>query len=181
MRLHGNFPARLGVLAEHSPSQHFARRRKLGRHNQFNMADKKHLLLKCSQVIIFFTALVLRQYGLLTIWKIQHTNQCNQMISFLQGKRNYRLSKLKLAKQRRLLRKKRRCWVTFGKTEQWWRNMIGGMVAEEKWRKNFRMAQEMFYELAEELRHAKHKWFHPTTGRACTIFVWGGNAVIPVV
>ena len=30
--------------------------------------------------------------------------------------------------------------------------MIGGMVAEENWKKNFRMTQEMFYELVEELR-----------------------------
>ena len=40
-------------------------------------------------------------------------------------------TKMETCKAKEMLRKKKRRWVAFGKTEQWWRNMIGGMVPEE--------------------------------------------------
>ena len=59
---------------------------------------------------------------------------------------------MKQARLRRLRRKKRRCWVSPGRTEQWWINLINCSAPEEFWYKNFRMSRESFVELESELR-----------------------------
>ena len=38
-----------------------------------------------------------------------------------------------------------------GRTDQWWRNIIGGNVPDSFWKKNFRMSKDSFHELAAEL------------------------------
>ena len=43
-------------------------------------------------------------------------------------------------------------WVVVnGRTDQWWRNMIGGNLPGNFWKKNFRMSKDLFHELAAEL------------------------------
>ena len=116
------------------------------------MADKKKLLLMISLQVTTFLSLLFQQYGLIILWKINELNRSYQLVSLLQRKRCYFLQKLKISQQRKLARRKRRCWVTSGKTDQWWQNMIGGIVPEDQWIKNFRMTHEKFYELVEELR-----------------------------
>ena len=73
-------------------------------------------------------------------------------MAWIQGKRSYYLRKMKQARLRRLRRKKRRCWVSPGRTEQWWINLINGTAPEEFWYKNFRMSRESFVRLESELR-----------------------------
>ena len=41
--------------------------------------------------------------------------------------------------------------VVKGRTDQWWRNMIGGNLPDSFWKKNFRMSKDLFHELAAEL------------------------------
>ena len=67
-------------------------------------------------------------------------------------KRSALYRKLKIARQRRLMRRNRGCWFKPGRTEQWWRNMISGATPEEAWKKNFRLTREDFMDLAEQLR-----------------------------
>ena len=43
-------------------------------------------------------------------------------------------------------------WVVVnGRTNQWWRNMIGWNLPGSFWKKNFRMSKDLFHELAAEL------------------------------
>lgn len=74
------------------------------------------------------------------------------MMAFLRRKRSVIYRKLKYERQRKLLRKKRRFWVQAGRTEEWWRNMIGGSAPEEAWKIIFRIPREGFMELADEFR-----------------------------
>ena len=103
----------------------------------FKMVDNKDALLATTQAITIFTTLLLQQYCLLPIWTINEISKYNALISFLQRKQNFRLKKLNLAKQRRLVRKKRKHLMSPGQTEEWWSNMIGGIVPEENRKKNF--------------------------------------------
>ena len=120
----------------------------------FKMANKQNLLFMTSLQISMFLLLIFQQYYFLIIWKINEINRNAQLFYFLQRKRRYVLQKLKIARRRRLARRigKRRCWVTSGRTDQWWQNMISGIAPEDRWIKNFRMTREKFYELVEELR-----------------------------
>ena len=65
-----------------------------------------------------------------------------QLWLFLTRRRSVIYCKLKNARQRRLLRKKRRFWVQDGRTEEWWQNMISGKAPEEVWKKNFRLPRK---------------------------------------
>ena len=60
--------------------------------------------------------------------------------------------KRKHLRARLLNRKKRSIWVVNGRTEQWWKNLIGADVPDSCWKKNLRMFKENFYQLADELR-----------------------------
>ena len=95
--------------------------------------------------------MVMQLHGLIFLWKIYEKHRNNTIVAHIQSKRSYYLRKLKQARQRRLRRKKRRCWVLPGRTEQWWINMINGTAPDEFWYKNFRMSRESFMELEEEL------------------------------
>ena len=88
----------------------------------FKMANKQNQLFMISLQISMFLLLIFQQYYFLIIWKINEINRNAQLFYFLQRKRRYVLQKLKIARRRRLARRigKRRCWVTSGRTDQWW-------------------------------------------------------------
>ena len=54
--------------------------------------------------------------------------------------------KLRHARIRALNRKKT------GRSDRWWKNLIGSVLLDSEWRKNFRMPREMFIKLADEIR-----------------------------
>ena len=60
--------------------------------------------------------------------------------------------KLKHAKIRALNRKPRRFWKKPRRSDRWWKNLIGSVLLDCEWRKNFRMPREMFIKLAYEIR-----------------------------
>ena len=80
---------------------------------------------------------------------LKHRNDC--LMAFMTRKRSALYRKLKIARQRRLMRRNRGCWFKPGRTEQWWRNMISGATPEETWKKNFRLTREEFMDLTEQL------------------------------
>ena len=53
---------------------------------------------------------------------------------------------------KRLTRKSRSIWFYPGRSDTWWLNMINGIAPPGEWKKNFRLSEEEFRELAEKLR-----------------------------
>ena len=59
-------------------------------------------------------------------------------------------TRVKIKRRKRL--QPRRFWVTTGRTDLWWQNLITGKTAESNWLKNFRMTKGDFLNLADILR-----------------------------
>ena len=59
-------------------------------------------------------------------------------------------TRVKIKRRKRL--QPRRFWVTTGRTDLWWQNLITGKTAESNWLKNFRMTKGDFLNLADTLR-----------------------------
>ena len=49
-------------------------------------------------------------------------------------------------------RNTRQYWINPGHTQAWWRNFVDRIVLESEWKDNFRMHQETFYKLCDELQ-----------------------------
>ena len=99
-----------------------------------------------------FVTLVLQCHGLFVTYKVLEM-KINQMLCMhLSAKKTYRMRKRKHAQLRTLRRKHK---ISMGRvnwrTDQWWRNMIGGNVPDSFWRKNFRMSKDPFHEFTAEL------------------------------
>ena len=73
----------------------------------------------------------------------------DRLVAFELRKRNNSLRKARQARVRNLRRKKRTCWYSPGRTEQWWHKMLDGEAPEHAWRKNFRLSRDEFKSLLE--------------------------------
>lgn len=51
-----------------------------------------------------------------------------------------------------LRKKHREVWYKQGRTDQWWKNLLGGKLSDEEWQRNFRVSRTAFFELEKELR-----------------------------
>lgn len=89
--------------------------------------------------------------GLLVLWKLHMSKMDTLNSNFLLRKRSYLLQKMKRARNRRLLRKKRSCWFKQGRTDLWWQNILTGVAPSETWKKNFRMSSSLFKKLVSDL------------------------------
>ena len=49
------------------------------------------------------------------------------------------------------MRKNTSFWVSPGRCEQWWLNLVTGVTINE-WKKNFRMSRTSFYELVQDIQ-----------------------------
>ena len=49
-------------------------------------------------------------------------------------------------------RKNTSFWVSPGRCEQWWLNLVTGVTTHEQWKKNFRMSRTSFYELVQDIQ-----------------------------
>ena len=58
----------------------------------------------------------------------------------------------KIKKKRRKERRSRCFWIRPGRTSAWWDNFVSDVVVAEEWKENFRMSQQNFYKLCDELR-----------------------------
>ena len=52
------------------------------------------------------------------------------------------IKKLKKNAERRLRQLPLTIWFKQGQTEQWWENLLSGVVPEEDWKNNLKMSQE---------------------------------------
>lgn len=52
----------------------------------------------------------------------------------------------------RAQRRQRRYWIRPGRTRVWWDNFMLGIVLPEEWKENFRMSQDSFFFLCDQLR-----------------------------
>ena len=99
-----------------------------------------------------FVTLVLQCHGLFVTYKLLEMKRNQMLCMHLSAKKSYLMKKRKHAQLRRLRRKHKSVWVVVnGRTDQWWRNMIGGNLPGSFWKKNFRMSKDLFHELAAEL------------------------------
>ena len=101
-------------------------------------------------IVTVFTIL-LQLNGLLLIWTINQKRRQATILNLVLSERRRATQKLKLAKQRRLNRKKRSCWYKAGRTDKWWKNLISGVSPKEFWKKNFRMDEALFHDLVLQL------------------------------
>ena len=95
----------------------------------------------CLQFICLLCILV-QLYGFILLHKLNERRLLEALCQAHLRKRNYFLMRLKMLKQRRLRRAKRRYWFKPGRTDQWWQNMLNGVAPQEAWKKNFRMTKE---------------------------------------
>ena len=92
-----------------------------------------------------FVTLVLQCHGLFVTSKLLEMKRNQMLCMHLSAKKNYLMRKRKHAQLRRLRRKHKSLWVVVnGRTDQWWRNMIGGNLPGSFWKKNFRMSKIYF-------------------------------------
>lgn len=72
-------------------------------------------------------------------------------------------ARVKIERRKRL--QPRRIWVTTGRTDLWWQNLITGITAEGDWLKSFRMTKSDFLNLADILRPSlRHSFKGPRPG-----------------
>ena len=103
---------------------------------------------------VMFVTLVLQCHGLFFTYKLLEMKRNQMLCMHLSAKKNYLKRKRKHAQLRRLRRKHKSVWVVVNeRTDQWWRNMIGGNLPGSFWKKNFRMSKYLFHELAAEHVH----------------------------
>ena len=53
--------------------------------------------------------------------------------------------------QRTYVCRRRRFWKMPGRSEQWWENLLEGILPDTKWGKNFKMDRDIFMKIADDL------------------------------
>ena len=91
-------------------------------------------------------------HGILMAWKLHQARINNFIIASITRKKKLYHKKLRILRERANRRKKKAFWVSPGRSEQWWLNLVSGVTPTEYWKKNFRMSRTQFYELVEEIR-----------------------------
>eukprot|EP00117_Sycon_ciliatum_P030278 scpid36435/ scgid23911/ len=59
--------------------------------------------------------------------------------------------KLSTTVERRQRRAERSCWFEGGRSDDFWKNVSSGKLSAGEWKKNFRMDEQSFNELVQEL------------------------------
>ena len=93
--------------------------------------------------------LLAQNYHFLLMLK-NHIAQAENMIDLME-KKSYALRKMKKRQRRTIGPKQRGYWYDKGRRDQWWKNLLEGNLKGDIWKKNFRMSEELFMTLAQEL------------------------------
>ena len=115
-----------------------------------NMAIRNVVLLLSLNLTALFS-LILQLHGIIILWKIDEKRLQDLATAMNLRKRNIYMRKLRRIKQRRLFCKKRSCWNTPGRTEEWWLKMINGESPPGRWKKNFRTSRDLLMSALDEL------------------------------
>ena len=124
---------------------------KLGANQKMAPTKFSEILQVLALCITGLSSVMLQLHGLMQIVNIFMFKNRQLLLTTMARRQNCRLRKLKLLKQRSLLRKKRGKWVHLGRTDLWWQNIRHGVLPESCWRKNFRMSRNDFYTLLDEI------------------------------
>ena len=68
---------------------------------------------------------------------------------FTVSQKNWKNAKVDAAEKKRQLRKGRSSWIQPGRSQEWWKKLIGHDApdSESEWHSNFRLSKEEFQEL----------------------------------
>ena len=119
------------------------------------MANNKEAFKMAAFVFLQFALLlsfILQLHGIMVTDKLLEMRRNMLLSAYFSVPRSNLRRKRKHLQARLLNRKKRSIWVVNGRTEQWWKNLIGTDVPDSCWKKNLRIFKESFYQLANELR-----------------------------
>ncbi|XP_046853992.1 putative nuclease HARBI1 [Xenia sp. Carnegie-2017] len=96
-------------------------------------------------------ALIIQCCGMAIAYRMMQQKRLRILDAYFQAKTKKLMRKRRHLMLRRLCRKPRSTWVVFGRTDQWWRNLISENALSISWKKNLRMSKENFYRLVAEL------------------------------
>lgn len=114
------------------------------------MADK--MQQEAVKILTSFTSISLQLQNLLLVYITRRKALDNLLLKISLKKKNYFLNKVIERQIQRLNRRPRSIWFKPGGSDIFWQNLINGTFSAEKWKKNFRLTKEKFYELADLLR-----------------------------
>ena len=115
------------------------------------MATIRNVALLISLNLTALFSLILQLHGIIILWKINEKKLQDLATAMNLRKYNIYLQKLRRIKQRQLFHKKKSCWNTPGRTEEWWLKTINGESPPGRWKKNFRMTRDLFMSVLDEL------------------------------
>ena len=116
------------------------------------MAGKRSLLALNSVFLSLASlAAVFQCYGLLLSMLIAQRHRQGRLTFQAANQYSIALARLRY-QQRRIVCRRGRVWRKPGRTEQWWKNLLDGILPNTEWRKNLRMDREVFMKIASDLR-----------------------------
>ena len=120
--------------------------------SQTKMAAKQVLVFQALCQVGLLLAMNFQLFGIIMLYNMAVRQRNIAFAAYISSRRKSMIRKLRLLRARQVRRKKRSVWVVNGRTDEWWQKMIRENVPEWTWRKNFRMSQNSFNELADKLR-----------------------------
>ena len=125
--------------------------------------DKRAREMLCLLILQFgmFVTLILRCHGFFVTYKLLEMKRNQMLCMHLSAKKSYLMRKRKHAQLRRLRRKQKSVWVMVnGRTDQWWRNMIGGNLPGSFWKKTLGCQKIYFMNCLLSLLLIYHQILH---------------------
>lgn len=103
-------------------------------------------------IILVFMILLSQLYSFVIITICTQQHLAHSMSLLACTTRSYYSRKRRRQYHEKRNRRQRAMWRQNGRTESWWAKLLAGEMQPETWKKNFRMSQEEFEELTDELR-----------------------------
>jgi hypothetical protein len=110
-----------------------------------NMANYRQVRTMAAFVFLqfgFVFSLILQLYGIILAYKMLEMRRNMILTAYFSLRKSNLRRKRKHLRARLLNRKKRSIWVINGRTDQWWKNLIGANVPDSCWKKNLRMSKK---------------------------------------
>ena len=103
-------------------------------------------------VIFVFVILLVQLYSFLIVSICTQHHMMHSMALLACATRSFFARKRRRESVEKGNRKRRAMWRQNGRTESWWAKLLAGEMPAETWKKNFRMSQQEFEKLTNELR-----------------------------
>ncbi len=96
-------------------------------------------------------AAVFQCYGLLLSLLIAQRHRQHRLTIQTASQYSVALGRRRSLQQRKVCRRER-VWRKPGRTEQWWTNLLDGILPDTEWRKNLRIDRGLFMKIASDLK-----------------------------